>query len=67
MALDSKNPDEKALLERLYGVQGFVRAKMSDFADVADIAARYGFIHNPKEFARPSSESTGQDTPEGKQ
>ena len=67
LALDSKKPDEKRLLDQLYGVQGFVKAKMSDFADVADIAERYGFIRNPKVFARPTSESSGQDTPEDKQ
>ncbi len=67
LALDSKKPDEKRLLDQLYGVQGFVKAKMSDFADVADIAERYGFIRNQRAFARPSSESSGQDTPEDRQ
>ena len=64
LALDPANPEEKKLLDRLYGVQGFAKAKMSDFADVADIAARYGFIRKPQAFARPLSASTQPDTPE---
>ncbi len=51
MALDKNNPDDQALLGKLYGVQGYVGAKMSDFGEVAKIAARYGFIRKPEAFA----------------
>ncbi|MCZ6834824.1 MAG: phosphate/phosphite/phosphonate ABC transporter substrate-binding protein [Planctomycetota bacterium] len=67
LSLDPKNPTEKMLLDRLYGVQGFAEAKMSDFADVAKIAARYGFIRKPEAFAKPSSESATQETEEDQQ
>jgi len=45
--LDEANPQDKAILDKLYGVRGFVEAAMSDFAAVAPIAARYGFIKHP--------------------
>ncbi len=51
MALDRSNPHDQELLGKLYGVQGYVEAKMSDFAEVAKIAARYGFIRKPEAFA----------------
>ncbi len=51
MALDRSNPQDQALLGKLYGVQGYVGAKMSDFAEVAKIAGRYGFIRKPEAFA----------------
>ena len=54
LALDPKRPQDKAVLERLYGVEGFVPARLSDFATVAEIAARYGFVKNPKLFAEPA-------------
>ena len=50
-ALDPSDPHDQALLGKLYGVQGYVEAKMSDFAAVAKIAARYGFIRKPEAFA----------------
>ena len=65
LGVDPKNADEKALLDRLYGVQGFVEAKMSDFADVANIAARYGFVKKPQVFARPVDESAKDDAKGG--
>ncbi len=51
LALDPNDPQDKALLDRLYGVQGFAEAKFSDFAEVAKIAARYGFVKKPAAFA----------------
>jgi len=51
MALDRSNPYDQELLGKLYGVQGYAEARMSDFADVAKIAARYGFIRKPEAFA----------------
>jgi phosphonate transport system substrate-binding protein len=51
LALESANPEDKLILGKLYGVQGFVEAKMSDFSEVAGIAARYGFVKKPQLFA----------------
>lgn len=51
LALDPTEPRDKATLERLYGVQGYVEAKLSDFDEVAAIAARYGFVKHPELFA----------------
>ena len=45
--LDLSKKEDKQILDKLYGVRGFVEAKMSDFAPVAPIAARYGFIKHP--------------------
>jgi ABC-type phosphate/phosphonate transport system substrate-binding protein len=50
-ALDPNEPQDKVILDKLYGVQGFVEAKFSDFAQVAEIAARYGFVKKPDVFA----------------
>ncbi len=49
-ALDISNEQDKQILDKLYGVRGFVEAKISDFAPVAPIAARYGFIKHPEKF-----------------
>jgi len=51
LALDFTAPEDKTVLDKLYGVQGFVEAKLSDFAEVAKLAARYGFVKNPQLFA----------------
>ncbi len=51
LALDRSDPQDKAVLDRLYGVQGYAEAKFSDFAQVAKIAARYGFVKKPEAFA----------------
>lgn len=55
MALDSTRPRDKQLLEKLYGVQGYAEAKLSDFSQVAKIAARYGFLNNPELFANENT------------
>ena len=51
LALDPNEPQDKRVLDKLYGVQGFVEAKFSDFAEVAAIAARFGFVKKPDVFA----------------
>ncbi len=51
LALDAKVTDDKAILAKLYGVEGYVEAELDDFAEVAQIAARYGFVKNPALFA----------------
>jgi len=62
MALDRSNPRDKELLGKLYGVQGYVKATMSDFAEVAEIAGRYGFIRKPEAFARKEKPMTSSRT-----
>ncbi len=51
LALDAEVTGDKAILDKLYGVEGFVTAQLGDFAEVAQIAARYGFVKNPALFA----------------
>jgi len=51
LALDPNQPQDKAVLDKLYGVQGYTEAKFSDFAEVARIAASYGFVKKPEVFA----------------
>lgn len=51
LSLDFASAEDKVILSKLYGVQGFVEAKMSDFREVAGIAARYGFVKKPQLFA----------------
>ena len=51
LALDPSRPCDKKLLDKLYGVQGYAEAKLSDFGQVAKIAARYGFLKTPELFA----------------
>ncbi|MBM3838817.1 MAG: phosphate/phosphite/phosphonate ABC transporter substrate-binding protein [Verrucomicrobia bacterium] len=50
LALEISDPNDKIILNKLYGVQGFAEAKLSDFAEVAKIAARYGFVKKPELF-----------------
>jgi len=51
LALDPHQPHDKAILDKLYGVRGFTEAKLSDFAEVAKVAAHFGFVKEPKLFA----------------
>lgn len=51
LALDVNQPADQAILNKLYGVRGFTEAKLSDFAEVAEVAARFGFVKEPKLFA----------------
>ncbi len=51
LALDWKKPEDKVILDKLYGVRGFSAASLSDFSEVAKIAARHGFVKNPDLFS----------------
>lgn len=51
LALDPARPADKVILDRLYGVRGYTEAKLSDFAEVAEVAARFGFVKKPELFA----------------
>ncbi len=55
--LDISKAEDKRILDKLYGVRGFVEAKMSDFASVAPIAARYGFIKHPEKLMSNAGQS----------
>ena len=50
LALDQNRPADKAILDRLYGIRGYTEAKLSDFAEVAEVAARFGFVKKPELF-----------------
>ena len=49
--LVDRGPVEVQHLDKLYGVQGFAKAKLSEFAAVAEVAGRYGFVKKPKLFS----------------
>ena len=51
LALNLDQPADKAILEKLYGIRGYTEAKLSDFAEVAEVAARFGFVKKPELFA----------------
>lgn len=51
LALDWNDPEDKILLNKLYGVRGFTKARLSDFSEVAKIAARHGFVKKPELFS----------------
>jgi len=51
LALDPDQPQDRTVLDKLYGVQGYTEAKFSHFAEVARIAAGYGFVKKPDVFA----------------
>ena len=51
LGLDPNQPQDKTVLDKLYGVQGYTEAKFSHFAQVARIAASYGFVKKPEVFA----------------
>jgi len=59
LALDKTNAADQAILVKLYGVQGYAEASLSDFQEIARVAASYGFVKNPGLFsaaqAKPSS------------
>ncbi len=54
LGLDRNNADDKAILDKLYGVQGYTEASLSDFKEVAKVAAGYGFVKKPEFFAGSS-------------
>jgi phosphonate transport system substrate-binding protein len=51
LSLDKTNPGDKVLLDKLYGVHGYAEASLKDFAQVAKLAAGYGFVKKPQLFA----------------
>lgn len=51
LALDKTNPADKAILDNLYGVQGYAEARLNDFAEMAKVAAAYGFVKQPEMFS----------------
>jgi phosphonate transport system substrate-binding protein len=51
LALDRSDPGDKAILDKLYGVQGYAEANLSDFAEVAKVAAGFGFVKKPGLFS----------------
>lgn len=51
LALDRTNPADKAILDKLYGVQGYAEASLGDFAEVAKVAAAYGFVKKTELFS----------------
>jgi phosphonate transport system substrate-binding protein len=53
LALDRNNPGDRAVLDKLYGVYGYAEASLADFAEVAKVAAVYGFVRRPELFAAP--------------
>ena len=63
LALDHEDNNDRDLLANLYGVQGYAEAKLSDFAEVGKVAARYGLVKKPHLFAdkETASKVTGED------
>lgn len=51
LALDRTNPADKAMLDKLYGVQGYAEAGLNSFAEIAKVAAGYGFVKKPELFS----------------
>ena len=51
LELDPAKPEDKLILNKLYGVQGFAEARLSDFEEVAKVAAGFGLVKNPDLFA----------------
>ena len=58
LALDPTKPEDNDVLTKLYGVQGYVEATLSDFSEVAKVAAQYGFVKEPERFAASSAQRT---------
>lgn len=55
LSLDAGKPEDKAILDKLYGVQGYAEATLGDFAEIAKVAAAYGFVKRPELFAGTTS------------
>jgi phosphonate transport system substrate-binding protein len=51
LALDKSNPADKAILDKLYGVYGYAEASLTNFQEVARVAASYGFVKKPELFS----------------
>jgi ABC-type phosphate/phosphonate transport system substrate-binding protein len=57
LALEIADPADKAILDKLYGVRGYAEARLTDFQEIARVAASYGFVKKPELF------SAAQDKP----
>jgi ABC-type phosphate/phosphonate transport system substrate-binding protein len=51
LALDKSDAGDRAILDKLYGVQGYAEASLTNFQEVARVAAGYGFVKKPELFA----------------
>ena len=51
LALDKSNAADKAILDKLYGVYGYAEASLTNFQEVARVAASYGFVKKPELFS----------------
>lgn len=51
LSLDRTNPADKAILDKLYGVQGYAEASVTNFQEIARVAASYGFVKKPDLFS----------------
>jgi len=51
LALDKTNPADKAMLDKLYGVHGYAEASLTNFQEIATVAASYGFVKKPELFS----------------
>ena len=51
LALDKTNPADKAMLDKLYGVHGYAEASLTNFQEVARVAASYGFVKKRELFS----------------
>ena len=51
LALDRANPADRAILDKLYGVQGYAEATVTQFQEIALVAASYGFVKKPELFS----------------
>ena len=51
LALDNANPADKAMLDKLYGVRGYAEASLTNFQEIARVAASYGFVKKPELFS----------------
>ena len=51
LALDKANPADKAMLDKLYGVHGYSEASLTNFQEIARVAASFGFVKKPELFS----------------
>ena len=58
LALDKTNPADKAMLDKLYGVQGYAEAGLGNFQEIARVAASYGFVKKPELFSAAQAKSS---------
>jgi phosphonate transport system substrate-binding protein len=63
LALDKADPADRAILDKLYGVQGYVEASLTNFQEVARVAASFGFVKNPGLFTAGKTPARKQPAP----